>query len=132
MNNNINIARNLRRNFTDAEKLLWRHLRSRQLEGYKFRRQEPLGNYVVDFICYEKRIVIEVDGGQHATEKCKDNERDEWLRRQGFKVLRFWNNDVLQNMNGVSDVIRNCSNPPHPDPLPPRGGGKMATKEDKK
>ena len=83
---------------------MWRHLRGKQLEGFKFRRQEPIGNYVADFVCYEKRIIVEVDGGQHCREK--DSERDKWFEGQGFKVLRFWNNEVLKNMQGVWEVIR--------------------------
>ncbi len=73
------------------------------MEGIKFRRQEPVGNYIVDFICFDRRIIVEIDGGQHARDENinKDKERDEWLRNQGFKVLRFWNNDVLNNINGV-------------------------------
>jgi very-short-patch-repair endonuclease len=116
------IARNLRKKSTEAEKLLWRHLRGKQLDGLKFRRQEPLGNYVVDFACFEKRVIIEVDGGHHATEKERDNKRDIWLKEQGFKVLRFWDNEVLRNTSGVFEVIReNCSSPPPPAP-PTRGG----------
>jgi very-short-patch-repair endonuclease len=82
-------------------------LRGKQFAGLKFRRQQPIDNYIVDFVCFEKRVVIEVDGGQHASEKDKDAERDEYLTRNGFKVLRFWNNDVLQNVDGVLEVIRN-------------------------
>ena len=96
-------AKNLRKRATDAERLLWRYLRAKQMEGIKFRRQEPVGNYIVDFICFDRRIIVEIDGGQHARDENinKDKERDEWLRNQGFKVLRFWNNDVLNNINGV-------------------------------
>ena len=90
------IARKLRSNLTDAEKLLWKHLRLRQLHGYKFRRQFPLGSYVVDFICLEARLVIEVDGGQHVERSVQDERRTEWLRQQGFTVLRFWNNQVFR------------------------------------
>jgi len=72
-----NMARNLRKNSTDAENLLWRHLRAGRLEGLKFRRQQPIGNYIVDFVCFEKRVIIEVDGGQHGTEK--DSKRDKWF-----------------------------------------------------
>ena len=98
------IAKILRKRLTDAEKLLWGHLRGKQLEGFKFRRQEPIGNYVADFVCYEKRIIVEVDGSQHCSEK--DHERDRWFEGQGFKVLRFWNNEVLKNTEGVWEVIR--------------------------
>jgi very-short-patch-repair endonuclease len=85
-------AKVLRKNFTDTERLLWKYLRSKQMQGFKFRRQEPIGNYIVDFICQEKQLVIEVDGGQHSTKNIRDNERDKWLKGQGYKVLRFWNN----------------------------------------
>lgn len=91
----------MRKGLTDGERVLWNHLKGRQLEGLKFRRQEPIEQYMVDFVCYEKRIVIEVDGGQHSREKGKDEQRDEWFRKQGFRVLRFWNNDVLANTDGV-------------------------------
>ncbi len=74
----------------------------------KFRRQQPMGKYIVDFVCFETKIVIEVDGGQHAGEE-KDKDRDKWLNGEGFKVLRFWNNEVLQNLRGILEVIRiNC------------------------
>ena len=125
MNSNIyKLAKYLRINHTDAEKLLWGHLKARRLDGLKFRRQQPFGKYIVDFICFEKRIVIEVDGGQHSWEKTKDEVRDKWLRKEGYRVLRFWNNDVLKNIDGVIKAIsENCLN--HP-PLPPPidGGGK--------
>ncbi|MBI4795299.1 MAG: endonuclease domain-containing protein [Deltaproteobacteria bacterium] len=101
----VTLAKNLRKRSTDAEILLWRHLRGKQLAGYKFRRQEPIGNYIVDFVCFSKRIVIELDGGQHAIEADKDFKRDNWLRGQGFKVLRFWNNEVLTNIEGVVETI---------------------------
>ena len=93
------------------------------MEGCKFRRQEPIGSYIVDFVCQEKRIVIEVDGGQHSTEKERDNERDKWLEGKGYKVLRFWNNEVLANIQGVLEVIRNCLN--HPPLTPPLKGGEI-------
>jgi very-short-patch-repair endonuclease len=89
--------------------------------GYKFRRQEPIGSYIVDFICQEEKIIIEVDGGQHSAEREKDFERDRWLKEQGYKVLRFWNNEVLTNINGVLEVIWN--NLEHPPLAPPLKGG---------
>ena len=85
---NINtLARNLRKRSTDTERFLWKYLRTKQLEGFKFRRQQPIGSYIVDFVCFEKKIVIEADGGQHSEsrEREKDKKRDEWLRGQGFK-----------------------------------------------
>jgi very-short-patch-repair endonuclease len=98
---------------TDAERLLWTYLRAKQLEGLKFRRQEPIGKYIADFACHEKRIVIEVDGRQHSTNKERDRERDNWFKEQGYKVLRFWNNEVLTNIAGVLEVL---------NPLPSREG----------
>ena len=90
---------------TDAEQTLWRHIRGRQLESYKFRRQAPIGSYIVDFVCFEKRLVLEVDGGQHAENEPYDDKRSKWLESQGFKVLRFWNNEVLQDIEAVKEVI---------------------------
>jgi very-short-patch-repair endonuclease len=101
----VTLAKNLRKRSPDAERLIWRHLRGKQLEGYKFRRQEPLGNYIVDFVCFSKKLIIEVDGGQHAIEADKDQERDNWLMSQGFKVLRFWSNEVLGNPEGIIESI---------------------------
>ena len=106
-----NLAKILRRNSTNPENLLWYYLKAKQLEGLKFRRQQPIGKYIVDFVCFSKKLVIELDGGQHAEGKIKQNDRkrDEWLKTQGFKVLRFWNNDVLENIEGVGEVIiENC------------------------
>jgi very-short-patch-repair endonuclease len=94
-------ARKLRSNLTDAESILWRHLRFRQIDGYKFRRQRPIGHYIVDFVCLEKKLVIEVDGGQHNGEATYDARRDRWLRAQGYEVLRFWNDEVLTKIDGV-------------------------------
>ncbi len=117
------LARRLRKNSTPAERRLWRYLRSRSLGGFKFVRQQPLGPYVVDFICREKRLVVEVDGGQHA-ENERDARRDEWLLKHRYRILRFWNNEVLGNIEGVWDTIfaaASAAAPPHPDPLPARG-----------
>jgi very-short-patch-repair endonuclease len=100
-------ARRLRRQSTDAERKLWNRLRSRSINGFKFVRQEPIGPYVVDFVCREQRLVIEVDGGQHATDK-RDAVRDGWLTQHRFRVLRFWNNDVLSNIEGVLETIANA------------------------
>jgi len=99
-------ARRLRRDLTDAEKRLWSRLRRAQINGLSFRRQEPIGRYVVDFVCYAKRLVIEVDGGQHDLQAGRDAARTDWLRAQGFRMLRFWNNEVLENTDGVLEVIR--------------------------
>ena len=100
-------ARFLRHNMTDAEKCLWRALRGLKGQGFHFRSQVPIDPYIVDFACYGERLVIEVDGGQHNMEPriAADIKRDVFLSQQGFKVLRFWNNDVLQNTEGVMTII---------------------------
>jgi very-short-patch-repair endonuclease len=99
----------LRQKSTDAERLLWRYLRAKRLDGLKFRRQEPIGNYIVDFVSFNKRVIVEVDGGQHMARKVADEKRTTWLEEQGFKVLRFWNNDVLKNTEGViRTILDNC------------------------
>ena len=86
---------------TDAEKRLWSRLRSGGLDGVRFRRQAPIGRYFADFVCYERKLIIEVDGGQHALDVERDKARTRWLESQGFHVVRFWNNDVLANTDGV-------------------------------
>ena len=98
-------AKQLRENQTDVERLLWFSLRDRQLDDYKFRRQSPIGEYVVDFVCAECKLVVEIDGGQHAVQKTRDNRRSAWLEGPGYRVIRFWNNDVIENLDGVLEVI---------------------------
>lgn len=98
-------ARELRKNSTDTEKLFWRHLRNRQLNGYKFKRQVPIGRYIVDFVCTSLRLIIELDGGQHADQIAYDQKRSDFLESKDFKVIRFWNNDVLQNIDGVLSAL---------------------------
>ena len=100
------LAKQLRKKSTNAEDLMWSKLRAKQLHGIKFRRQQPIGKYIVDFASFEKRIVIEIDGGHHKKNKDKDKERDRFLVESGFAVLRFWNNDVFENLDGVLEVIR--------------------------
>ena len=102
---NRDFARRLRRNMTDAESHLWQSLRNRQLLNCKFRRQQPIGRYIVDFVCFEKNLVIELDGGQHADQIKYDSERTRWLQKEGFQVLRFWNNLMFQEFDGVIEVI---------------------------
>jgi very-short-patch-repair endonuclease len=119
-------ARALRQRLTDAEKLLWRHLRNRGLGGCKFRRQYPVGPFIVDFICPEKNIVIEVDGGQHAAIEALDLQRSAYLNKMGYRVLRFWNNQVLQETEAVLEAIfavlvDTAQNSPSPRPSPPLG-----------
>lgn len=94
-------ARRLRKTMTDAEQALWRHLRGRQLAGFRFRRQVPIGRYIVDFACLDVGLIVEVDGGQHEINRDDDAIRDAWLVKEGYRVLRFWNNDVLSNREGV-------------------------------
>jgi very-short-patch-repair endonuclease len=109
-------ARELRKNLTEAERALWKNIRFRQLGGHKFRRQQPIDNYIVDFVCFERRLFIEVDGGHHSEKPVRDAKRDEWLKRQGFTILRFWNNEVLKEIEAVKEKILStlgpCSNPP--------------------
>jgi very-short-patch-repair endonuclease len=121
-------ARTLRKNPTEVEKLLWRRLRMWQLDGYKFRRQQPLGNYIVDFVCLEEKLIVELDGGQHAEQSDYDAERDGWLREQGFVVLRFWNNEVLDNLEGVTEKIyQSLKNTPFLSPSPQGGRRRIGT-----
>src|SRR5438034_3399937 len=127
-------ARRLRAEMTDAEVRLWMRLRMEQIEGCRFRRQVPMGSYVVDFACFKARLVIEVDGGQHAAAVEQDDRRSGWLMARGFRVLRFWDTDVLQETDGVLESIRTAilstravvrgKSTPHPDP-PPQGGREM-------
>jgi len=112
-------ARKLRTHSTDAERLFWSKVRAHRLLGYKFKRQQPVGSYIVDFICSEWSLIVELDGGQHAMSET-DVLRDSWLRTQGFQVLRFWNNDVMTNIEGVLEVVIKQLRPSPllPDPLP--------------
>ena len=96
----VNRARSLRRALTPAESKLWGHLRNRQVGGFKFTRQEPIGPYYADCVCRDRRLVIEVNGGQHA-ERATDRSRDRDLNALGYRVVRVWNNEVIENMNGV-------------------------------
>jgi very-short-patch-repair endonuclease len=101
----IRIARQLRTNQTDAETVLWNRIRNRQIDGHKFVRQQPILGYICDFVCRERRLIIEVDGGQH-NESATDTIRDRRLIEAGYSVLRFWNNDVLGNTEGVLLTIQ--------------------------
>ena len=118
-------ARALRTSSTDAEALLWHHLRDRRLAGYKFRRQRPIGTYFADFACLESALVVELDGGQHVEQAVYDDERTRFIESQGFRVLRFWNNDVLtQTPVVLEQILLACQGPhPHPNPLPHAGEG---------
>jgi very-short-patch-repair endonuclease len=123
-----NFARHLRSKQTDTEKLLWSRLRAHRLLGLKFRRQQPIGAYVVDFLCPEKKLIVELDGGQHQDRTDYDQGRDDWLQSEGYVVLRYWNNDVMTNVQGVLEDISRVAGvvaeaSPSPQPLPPQGGG---------
>lgn len=108
-------AKKLRKESTDTECKLWQQLRSKQCGGYKFRRQHPLGNYIVDFVCLESRLIIELDGSQHLEEtKMHDQQRDCWFQKEGYRILRFWDNEVLQNMAGVYQLIEEALRSPSP------------------
>ena len=98
-------AKRLRRDSTDAERALWRHLRNKRLLGYKFRRQAPIGQYIVDFVCFSQNLIVELDGGQHLTQRDYDAKRTEWLQSRGFRVLRFWDNEALGDVDSVLERI---------------------------
>ncbi|HAS52732.1 MAG TPA: DNA (cytosine-5-)-methyltransferase [Nitrospiraceae bacterium] len=109
----IGVARRLRKNPTHTERHLWRHIGDRQIVGYKFRRQHPIGGYIVDFVNLENKLIIELDGGQHLN-NTKDKIRDEWLRAEGYRVLRFWDNQVFNNFRRCFGVDPRCPSYPSP------------------
>ncbi len=118
-------ARRLRRDMTDAEHVLWHHLRNRMLMGCKFRRQCPIGHYIADFVCIEARLVVEVDGGQHVGSQ-HDVSRTHCIESMGFQIVRFWNTDVLTDVEAVLSVIYamlDTQKDPHPNPSPAGGRG---------
>lgn len=121
-------ARSLRRTQTDAERKLWSKLRDRRLQGAKFRRQHSIGRYIVDFCCPEGGLVVELDGSQHGERVEADNERSAFLGAQGCRVLRFWDNEVLVDTDGVLEAIRRGLADPHPSPLPVKGRGGQVIK----
>jgi len=110
-------AKHLRREMTEAEKRLWSRLRNAQL-GVKFRRQQPIGPFIADFLCAERRLIVEVDGGQHLA-KTSDDKRTAWLNQRGYLVIRLWNHDVLNNLQGVLETISATLKTPHP-PIAPQ------------
>ena len=114
-NNLLNKAKTLRSQQTEAEQRLWYHLRAHRFLGLKFKRQKPMGRYIVDFVCLEQRLIIEIDGGQHAEQLDHDQRRDAWLRSQGYTVLRFWNDEVMQHLDEVLEQIR-CTLTLSPNP----------------
>ena len=116
------VARRLRRTMTDAERRLWQGLRGRQMHGHKFRRQYPLCGYVVDFVCLEASLVIEADGGQHAEQTAYDEERTRKLEQSGFRMMRFWNDEILRNTEIVLETIFLALDTTPPQPSPSRKG----------
>ena len=121
-------SRQLRVNQTDAEKKLWQLLRGRQFDGFKFRRQHPIAGYIADFICLDKKLIVELDGGQHAERIDYDQTRDKKLAAAGFRVLRIWNNQMLAETEAVAEMIYRELTAPHPGPLPASGAReKIAT-----
>jgi very-short-patch-repair endonuclease len=124
--NHVEFSRALRTSATEAERKLWRHLRDSQLNGARFRRQHPVGIFVLDFACVQQRLAVELDGGQHADDVVRDAGRTAWLEAQGWRVLRFWNNDVMGNVEGVLGAIAEAldvGNRPPPQPSPCQGEG---------
>ena len=116
-------ARTLRKRPTDVESALWRQVRLRQIDGCKFRRQHPIGPYIVDFVCLERHVIVEVDGGQHMLLVQQDAERTAWLESVGYRVIRFWDHEVLTEMESVKEAIYR-SLTPHLNP-PPQGGRRI-------
>ncbi|MHB1948438.1 MAG: endonuclease domain-containing protein [Gammaproteobacteria bacterium] len=113
----ITRARHLRKNFTEAEDYLWRFLKNRLLQGYKFRRQQVVGTYILDFVCEKKKLVIELDGSQHVENHEYDEKRTRYLNEKRYTVLRFWNDSVFLEIESVLEVILDALGP-HPNPLP--------------
>jgi 2-methylaconitate isomerase len=131
-------ARSLRQNQTDSEQRIWSKLRGRRFDGFKFRRQVPLGRYIVDFVCFDRRVILELDGGQHGEQETKkyDAERTAWLESQSFRVVRIWNHEVWEDEDAVEEFLwqrlhdmaePNAHQPLTPDPSPARGEGRLNT-----
>ncbi|NVM91844.1 adenine-specific DNA-methyltransferase [Variovorax sp. SG517] len=118
-------ARSLRSTPTDAEALLWHHLRDRRMANQKFRRQRPIGPYFADFACLEAKLIVELDGGQHTEAVAYDENRTRFIEAQGYRVLRFWNHEVLTQTDAVRERILQAlqEHSPHPSPLPQAGEG---------
>jgi very-short-patch-repair endonuclease len=122
-------AKALRREMTHAERMLWSILRNRKINGAKFRRQQPIGPFIADFVCQEARLVVEADGGQHA-DSASDRRRTAFLNGAGYRVIRLWNNEINENLDGVAQAIAAAISAPHPaqpaaeSPSPSRGEGR--------
>jgi very-short-patch-repair endonuclease len=118
------LARELRKNMTDTERLLWSKLRGKRFGGFKFRRQAPIGKFIVDFVYFDRKVVVELGGGQHAVSVEEDQKRSEWLRSEGFRVLRFWNREFIEDADMVMEAIWLALQMPPTLALPHEGGGK--------
>jgi very-short-patch-repair endonuclease len=117
-------ARRLGNQSTDAERALWTQLRAHRFDGYKFRRQQVIGSYIVDFVCFEANLIIELDGSQHMDQVSYDNQRTEKLEQMGYRVLRFWNNEIFSELDGILETIRTALiQSPSPQPSPEGRGG---------
>ena len=119
-------ARKMRRTSTDVERELWHRIRDKQIDNFRFRRQRPIGKYIVDFICLDAKLIIELDGGQHANDVAYDERRTAFLRSLGYRVLRFWNSEVIENIDGVLVRVREellCANANPTLTLPLAGEG---------
>jgi very-short-patch-repair endonuclease len=116
MTDRVQFARRLRRNQTDAERVLWFRMRDRRLDGWRFKRQVPVDRFVVDFFCPDGKLIVEIDGGQHEQEKERDANRTNALEAMGYLVLRFWNNDVMRNTDGVLETILGTLNQQRSEP----------------
>jgi very-short-patch-repair endonuclease len=120
-------ARTLRQNMTEGERRVWEILRSQQIKGYRFRRQVPIGRYIADFVCHEARLIVEIDGGQHDRSAPREAERGGFLQNEGYRILRFWNNEVLANLDGVHETIADeLGRITRTQTLPHRGGGLLS------
>ena len=124
----IERARNLRRETTPTERILWKHLRGRLFDGFRFCRQHPIGPFVVDFCCLSKRLVIELDGETHIGREQQDKDRSRWLEARGCQILRFWNTEIFEDLDSVLEVVYLAcqKGPPHPYPLSLQGRGERA------
>ena len=116
------LAKRMRHEPTEAERRLWSILRVGRMDGAKFKRQEQIGDYIVDFVCFAERLIVEADGSQHV-ENAADQARDAWLKSQGFRILRLWNNDILRDTDAAGEAILAALRPPLPNPSPARGEG---------
>ena len=117
------LARELRKKMTDTERLLWSKRRGKQFSGFKFRKQALIGRFIVDFVCFDRKVVVGLDGGQHVVSVEGDKRRSEWLRSQGFRVLRFWNPEVVEDADMVMEALWPALQMPPTLTLPHEGGG---------